>query len=114
MEQLQKELKELKEGRNRSPGGVAKSQSAAINSGQKEAASGSSSSHQAQANGSGEECQNGDTEVMEVETQEEGRAQANRQKHGSPSRHGKEEKHRYIMGFHAHIDHYYYFFEKHV
>ncbi|XP_031439781.1 MORC family CW-type zinc finger protein 3a [Clupea harengus] len=97
MEQLQKELEDVRKDGYRNPVGVTNGQPSAVDSSQQEdrvdTAGGSSPSHQAQTNGSGEPRQNGDADVMEVESQGEDDAQTSSQTHNSP-RPGRELKHR--------------------
>lgn len=97
MEQLQKELEDVRKDGYRNPAGVTNGQSSAVDSSQQEdrvdTAGGSSPSRQAQTNGSGEPRQNGDADVMEVESQGEDDAQTSSQTHNSP-RPGRELKHR--------------------
>ncbi|XP_062390673.1 MORC family CW-type zinc finger protein 3a isoform X2 [Sardina pilchardus] len=95
MEQLQKELEEMRRDGSRDPAGGAQGQSSAEARG--DAASGSSPSRQVQANDSSERRRQNGTEDgggMEVETQGERKVQGDSQTHGSSDRLSKEEKQR--------------------
>ncbi|XP_048094732.1 MORC family CW-type zinc finger protein 3a [Alosa alosa] len=95
MEQLQKELEEMRKDGSRNPAGAAQGQSSAEE--RVDSASGSSQSRQVQADGSVEQRrQNGveDGGVIEVETQGERKGQGNSQTQGISDRLSKEEKQR--------------------